>query len=153
MPIFDTLSRTLSDRGGAAGVEFALMLPALVLFAVGTVDIGALAYQQAEVEEAAQAGARYAMGHPTATTDTIAGVVTSETTSIAVSANPSPAQGYYCDAGGSLTSVQSMTSPCSNGVVGSYVTVSAQATYTPIVTWAGLTMPTSLSSQTMVRVQ
>ena len=153
MSIADTLSRTLSDRGGAAGVEFALMLPALVLFAVGTVDVGALAYQQAEVEEAAQAGARYAMANPTATVDTIAGVVTSETTSMTVSASPYPAQGYYCDAGGSLSSVPSMTSTCANGVVGSYVTVSAQATYAPIVAWGGLSMPSSLSSQTMVRVQ
>jgi|SRR5579859_4528817 Flp pilus assembly protein TadG len=152
MSIANAISRTLTDRSGAAGVEFALMLPALVLFAVGTVDVGALAYQSAEVEAAAQAGARYAMNNGAGSLDSIAAAITGAT-SLSVSATPYPSQGYYCDAGGSLSSVPAMTSACSGGVVGSYVTVSAQATYTPVIAWSGLSMPSSLSSQTMVRVQ
>jgi len=44
--------RCLADRCGAAGVEFALLLPVLVTLLIGMFDYGALAYQTMQVSAA-----------------------------------------------------------------------------------------------------
>ncbi len=153
MSISDATIEALANRDGAAGVEFALMLPTLVLFIIGTVDLGSLAYQKAEVSAAVNAGALYAIANaPSPNLTSVATAVTSATP-LTVSASPAPTQGYYCETGGSLTSVASLTSPCSGGQVGTYVQVNATATYAPLISWGSLTMPSTLSAQAMVRIQ
>lgn len=54
------------ERGGAL-VEFALILPLLILVLIGLVELGRLAYFTIEVTNAAHAGAQYgALGYPNA---------------------------------------------------------------------------------------
>jgi Flp pilus assembly protein TadG len=50
---------------GAAAVEFALVLPLLLLVVVGIIQFGRVYSQQIELEGAANAGARYLAVHPT----------------------------------------------------------------------------------------
>lgn len=152
MSISDTISRALADKSGAAGVEFALMAPALTLFLIGIVDVGSLAYQKSEVSAAAVAGAQYAIRNGGDLTN-IASAVTSATP-LTVSATPAPQQIYACVSDGALTVVAGANSTCAGGgTPGTYIQVSAQATYKPIVNWDTLSMPGTLSATSMVRIQ
>lgn len=51
-------------RGGAAAVEMAFVLPFMVLLALGCVDFGRFAYTYIAVQNAARAGAAYAIMTP-----------------------------------------------------------------------------------------
>jgi Flp pilus assembly protein TadG len=64
-----TPHRTRDDRGAAA-VEFALVLPLLMLIVVGIIQFGRIYSMQIELEGAANAGARYLAVHPTDTAET-----------------------------------------------------------------------------------
>ena len=152
MSISDVIYKVLTNRDGAAGVEFALMLPALVLFVIGIVDVGALTYEQTEVSAAAHAGAQYAIRNGSSvTTDSITSAVTSATP-FTIQATPAPQRVKACVSDGSL--IVTTQSTCTGGVTpGTYIQVNAQATYTPLISWGTLSMPTTLSAQAMVRTQ
>lgn len=51
----------LSDRTAASAAEFALVLPVLILFLLGIVDVGRLMYTWNQAEKATQMGVRYAV--------------------------------------------------------------------------------------------
>lgn len=144
------LGRPLRDRGGAAGVEFALLLPALVLLLIGAVDVGTLTYQEMQVNAAAHAGAQYALlkgwdqsGIQTAVTGA---------TSLSVAATPTPQLLKACIVGGVVSTVSGST--CSGGgSPGQYVQINAQATVSPVIVWSSIVTPTTLSAQAMVRIQ
>lgn len=51
----------LRDETAAAAAEFALVLPALLIFLLGTIDVGRWAWSLNEVEKATQIGARHAV--------------------------------------------------------------------------------------------
>ena len=55
------LKRLGADRGGAAGAEFAMVLPLLILLIFGTIDAGRYMYTLNQVEKATQMGARMAV--------------------------------------------------------------------------------------------
>jgi Flp pilus assembly protein TadG len=141
--------RWVADLGGAASVEFALLLPLLVTLVVGMIDYAQLAYQSMEVAAAAHAGADYAL-HYGYNSSAIAGAVTAAT-GLTVSATPAPAQTTACVTGGAIVATVATTC-ASGGAPGSYVTVDAQATFTPILAWASFGMPSTLSARAMVRI-
>jgi Flp pilus assembly protein TadG len=152
MSISDVIYKVLTNRDGAAGVEFALMLPALVLFVIGIVDVGALTYEQTEVSAAAHAGAQYAIRNGSgASLTNIASAVTGATP-FTVLATPAPQQVKACVSGSSLV-VTTGTTCAGGGTPGTYIQVNAQATYTPLISFGTLSMPTALSAQAMVRTQ
>lgn len=150
MSTADAISRTLADRDGAAGVEFALLLPMLVVLLIGTVDLGGLAYQSMQVSAAAHAGAQYAIRNGWSAT-AVADAVTNAT-SLPVTASPAPQLVKACVSGGAVVVTSSST--CSGGAAaGSYIQVNAQAAITPIIVWSSFAMPSSVSAQAMVRIQ
>ena len=51
----------IRDGGGAGAAEFALVLPLLILFLLGIIDIGRLMYVTNMAEKATQMGARFAV--------------------------------------------------------------------------------------------
>lgn len=53
-----------SARRGAAAIEFAVILPVLILIVLGCVDFGRFAYSYIAVSNAARAGAGYGCVHP-----------------------------------------------------------------------------------------
>jgi hypothetical protein len=50
-----------SDRGGASAAEFALVLPLMLIFLLGIMDVGFYAWQINRAEKATQTGARWAV--------------------------------------------------------------------------------------------
>jgi Flp pilus assembly protein TadG len=55
------LRRVLSDRQAASAVEFAMVLPILLLLLLGIIDVGRLMYVWNMAEKATQMGVRYAV--------------------------------------------------------------------------------------------
>ncbi len=61
------------DARGSAAVEFALVLPLLLILLLGTVEFGNLFFQRLEISQAAMSGARAGItGSDKATAETIA---------------------------------------------------------------------------------
>jgi Flp pilus assembly protein TadG len=137
---------------GVAAIELGLILPVLVVAFIGTLDLGIGIYRKMQVQNAAQAGAAYALTHgfiPNA----IKTATTGATSYTAVAATPDPVQFCGC---ASASGVSSATcgSTCAGGAqAGTYVTVSAQATYAPLIPYPMLQSSYLFTSQSTVRVQ
>lgn len=141
----------LRARSGAAGVEFALLLPVLVLLLMGMFDYGALAYQTMQVSAAAHAGADYAL-HSGWNLTAVQNAVTNATTLSSVSATPAPTLSQGCITNSALV-ITAGTSCPSGGTPGSFVVVNAQAPFSPLVTWSALALPSTITAKAVVRIQ
>jgi Flp pilus assembly protein TadG len=138
------------DRRGAAGVEMALILPVLSVLLMGMFDYGQLAYQTMQVSAAAHAGADYAL-HNGWNLTAVQSAVTSAT-ALSVSASPAPTLSKACVVGGTIV-VTAGSACASGGTPGSYVIVNAQAPFSPLVSWSGLALPSTITAQAAVRIQ
>ncbi len=139
----------LSQCGGNAALELAFLAPPLMLLAVGTVDYGLAMYNQIEVQNAAQAGAEYVLKHGYSVAG-ISGAVTSATP-LTVSATPAATLSCGCPSGTSITPA-ACNSNCPSGLTaGNYVTVNAQATYTTLVPYPGISSSYTLTASSTVR--
>jgi len=144
--------KVTKDVRGAAAIEFGLMIPLLALIVVSVTDIGLGVYRKMQVENAAQAGAQYAMVHGFDQT-AISNAVTNATNSTSISAAPNPSQFCGCP---STTGVgtASCGSTCSTGsVAGSYATVSAQATYSTLLNYQLVPSSYTFTAQSTARLQ
>jgi Flp pilus assembly protein TadG len=142
-----------ADRGviGAMAVELAIIGPALVLMMICTIDFGMGVYRKMQVQNAAQAGAEYAIAH--GFTASIASVVTSATSLTGITASPAPVQFCGCPASSGVTTVTCNSTCASGAVAGTYVTVSAQGTYNTILSYPSIPVTFSFTSQATVRIQ
>ena len=61
-----SLPRAVTSTEGIALVEFALILPVLILLLVGILDTGRVVNAYVTISNASREGARYAALHPTA---------------------------------------------------------------------------------------
>jgi Flp pilus assembly protein TadG len=138
-------------RSGAAGVEFALLLPVLVLLLMGMFDYGALAYQTMQVSAAAHAGADYAL-HSGWNLTAVQSAVTNATTLASVSATPAPTLSQGCITNGALVITTGSSCP-SGGTPGSYVVINAQAPFSPLVIWSAFGLPSTITAKAVVRIQ
>lgn len=138
-------------ESGTAAVEFAFCATILMAMLTPVIDLGMAFYQQMQVQTAANAGADYAMVHgwnSTAISDAVTGA-----TPLSISVNPAPAESCGCPNGTAITAA-TCSSLCANGhVAGTYVTVSAQATYVPVVPYSILGSSTTLQGSATVRIQ
>jgi Flp pilus assembly protein TadG len=145
------LAALLDARDGNAVVEFSIAAPVLAIIFVPLIDIGMAVYQQMQVQDAAQAGAQYAMAHGW-NSSAIQSAVTSAT-ALSVSASPAPSKTCGCPDGSSVSSA-TCGSTCSDGkTAGIYVTVGAQVTYTPLLPYPTMGSSVTLSAQTTARIQ
>jgi hypothetical protein len=157
---------------GVALVELAIIAPVIAILIIGISDIGLFAFRQMEVQHAAQAGARYASKNYDpcyllfslpSYISSISSAVQNDETTFTISATPAPTSPFCAsptttgltNAGGT----PSCPSTCTGGA-GGYVTVSAQATYRPVLVTKilGSSSPFSASSYTItasatVRIQ
>jgi len=146
------MTGALRDGRGVAAVEFALAAPLLATILTVLVDFGFGFYEKMKVEDAAQAGAQYALLYGWDST-AIENAVTSAATLSGLTATPAPTKTCGCPSGTSV-SAAACGSTCSNGLsAGTYVTVSAHATYTPLISYPVMGTTVTLSSQSVVRIQ
>jgi Flp pilus assembly protein TadG len=142
----------LSDARGASAIEFAVILPPLILMAIAIVDLGQGINRNMEVQNAAQMGAQYAVTNGNDTT-AITTVVTESTHFDGVQASPAPYQFCGCASDTSVAEI-SCDSECDGGTPpGSYITVSAQGVYSTIIPYPLLPSSFTLTAQSTVRLQ
>jgi Flp pilus assembly protein TadG len=141
------IGRFLRCSNGSAAMEVGVIFPFFFALVVGTAQYGLAIYQIMEVQYAAQVGADFALtnGFDAAAIQT---AVTSATAFTAVTA-PTPTQACGC---ASVTGIATATcgTPCADGTsAGTYVTVTASAAYSPVVSG----IPSPLVGGAMVRIQ
>lgn len=144
------------SASGVAAIEFAIVVPFLLFGLVGVVDLGIGIYRNMDVQNAAQAGAQYAAMNASQSFNPskVSAAVTNATPYASIAASPAPVQFYGCATTTGITSVSS-GSTCSNGTTaGTYVTVSASATYYPNLLYSSF-FPKSfaLAAQSTVRIK
>jgi len=150
----DRLAALVCGEGGTSAVEFALAAPILMGLLVPMADLGMAFSDQIQVQQAAAAGAQYAVLHPwnSNSATAIANAVTAATT-LAVAASPAPSQTCGCPSGSAITTA-TCGSTCSDGQpTGYYVVVNAQAPYTPKLPYSALGSSVTLTAQSTVRVR
>jgi Flp pilus assembly protein TadG len=146
------LARATGDTSGVAAIEFGIVVPILVLMVIAAVDIGMGFYRKMQVEDAAQAGAQWAIKNGF-DANAITNAVTSATSAPSISVSPTPVQFCGCATGSTISTVTCGTT-CSGGVqAGTYTTVSAQMTYNTLLPYGFFPSTYNFSSQSTVRLQ
>lgn len=79
------IARLRRDSRGAAAVEFALVLPVLLLFLGGIIEFSRLMWVQSNLQFAAEEGARYAIAHTEAGADAISAIAQARLTGVETS--------------------------------------------------------------------
>jgi Flp pilus assembly protein TadG len=139
-----------NTRGGA-GIEFAVIGPAIVILLIGVTDFGLGFYRRMQAQTAAQRGAMYATVN---NYDSVGISSTITSTRGSVVATPAPSAFWACPTTTGLTaSTQGAICPGSTVQAGQYVSASAQTTYTTIFRYPGLTSPMTFSATQVVRIQ
>jgi Flp pilus assembly protein TadG len=147
-----TFSKLIRCRGGASAVEFAIVAPVLLLMTICTFDLGIGFYRYLQVETAAGVGARYATLHGFDST-AIGSAITNATSYSGISASPTPSTFCGCPSGSGI-SAATCGSTCTGGAVaGTYVKVSAQTSYSPIMSYPLMPSSFLLSAQSTMRIQ
>jgi Flp pilus assembly protein TadG len=137
---------------GSVAIEFSIAAPVLVIIFIPLIDIGMGVYQQMQVQDAAQAGAQYAMAHGWDSA-AIQNAVTGATVLSSLTASPAPVKSCGCPDDASIATA-ACGSACADGrAAGTYVTVNAQATYAPLLPYPMLGTSVTLSAQATARIQ
>ncbi len=159
------------DRAGVAAIEMAFIAPILVFLAVGMVDFGLGFYTKMMVDNAADAGAAYALRNaPSYTTATAgsfnASVQNAAQAAVTISTRLSSgtlsasASELFCCIG--MTSCAAAAPLCANGLTaGTYVQVTTSAPYTTFLPFQyvssafnfGITNPVTFTTVSTVRIQ
>jgi Flp pilus assembly protein TadG len=148
----DLVHAAVRENGGAAAIEFAFMIPLLSLMVVSVSDIGLAVYRKMQVENAAQAGAQYAIVHGF-DTSSISSAVTSATNSTAITASPSPVQFCGCPTSTGISSASCGTVCTGGAQAGTYARVSAQATYYTLINYQIVAATYTYNAQSTARLQ
>ena len=136
---------------GVAAIELAIIAPVLLLFMICTLDLGIGIYRNMQVQNAAQAGAQYAIVHGFKVSS-ISSAVTTATSFTKISADPAPNQFCGCAASTGVT-VAACGSNCAGGsLAATYVTVSAQGTYNTFFPYPLLPNSYTFTAQPTVRI-
>ena len=137
---------TTSAARGVAALEFAIVLPILVLFMGGVADFGIIYYRQSCLSTAVAAGAEYAsltdQRTPPVSAANIQTVMTAAAaqalgSSVTVTSTASNPATCYCITGSSpsstLTSATCGSSCASGGTAGKYVQLTLSTNYKPMM--------------------
>lgn len=136
---------------GAQLLELAIALPVLLLLAVGVTDFARGYYLGVEVASAARAGAQYGAQNLGTYTDTTGMVSAAKADAADVSTwssgFPTAAWGCMCSDGSGQSASCGTPPTCSSGTQQvNYVTVTAKATYTPLIRWPGIPNPITMNN-------
>ena len=141
-----------NDAGGVSAIEFGIMAPTLVMMTICAVDLGMGIYRNMQVQNAAQAGAQYAMAH-VFDANQIASVVSNATGLSGISASPPPVQYCGCATSAGIANIACGSTCPAGAVYGNYVQVSTQGTYNTILPYPLIANSFTLTAQSNVRVQ
>jgi Flp pilus assembly protein TadG len=156
--------RLMRERAGTSALELAFCLPLVAGMIVPLTDLGMGAYTQRQVINAAQAGAEYAatMGLAGYNAANIGSAVANATglSGVTVPATAPVAESCGCVNAATLAITNITGTPpcnsssCASGSVGTFVTVTAQATYTTLFDYSPV-MPNAvtLTAQSLVRIK
>jgi Flp pilus assembly protein TadG len=143
---------------GAAMVEFTVFAPILLSIAIYTMDFGLLMFSKMEVQNAAQAGAQYAIVNNGYDSSAISSAVTNATKFTAVT--PTSSQFCGCPSATRVTFCSASCDTCNTGtcslsVQGHYVTVTATptTTYTPLIRFGLVASSYDISATSTVRIR
>jgi len=135
-----------------SAVEFAITAPLLIGMLIPLVDLGLGIAKNTQLHNAAHAGAQYALVNGWDIT-AIQTAVTGATTLLPIQALPVPSQSCGCPNGTAVTAA-ACGSVCSDGAnAGTYVTVNAQSSYTPVIAYPLLGSSITLVATSMVRIK
>lgn len=141
-----------SNADGSSAIEFSIVAPLFIAATVCAVDIGMVSYRKLQVQSAAQAGAQYAARNGY-NADNISNAITNATSYSGISASPAPTQFCGC-ASASGISAAACGSQCPDATpAGTYVTASAQSTYTTFLPYPMIQNSYALNAQSTVRIQ
>jgi Flp pilus assembly protein TadG len=145
-------SQLFVNEKGTAAIEFGLVGTMLSLLLLGVIDFGMGYWEKIQVGNAARAGAEYAIFNGWNQSG-IATAVTSATSLNSIAATPAPTQSYGCpSASAGITTAAFGASCTGGGTAGTYVTVNANASYTTLFTYPGVTNPLALTVSVTVRI-
>ncbi|ANW05758.1 TadE/TadG family type IV pilus assembly protein [Bradyrhizobium icense] len=128
------------------------MIPLFALMVVSVTDIGLAVYRKMQVENAAQAGAQYAIVRGF-NKSAISSAVIAATNSSAVSASPEPVQYCGCPTSTGVSTVSCGTVCPGGAVAGTYAKVSAQATYYTLINYQLVANSYSFNAESTARLQ
>jgi Flp pilus assembly protein TadG len=120
--------RLLRDQRGMSALEFALAALVLVPMIMAAADLGYMAEQQIQLQQALRAGGQYAMSFPTDITgikNAVVNALPSNWTNITVG---TPSDSCVCWNSGSISSCDSSGS-CTSGQVERFMTIPAASPY------------------------
>ena len=121
---------------------------------LGVLDFGIGFWDQVQVGNAARAGAEYAQRYFSTNgfdASKIQNAVTNAT-ALTVQATPAPTQGCFCATPSGLNALTCRANCAGGGNSATYITVNANASYSTIFAWPGLSSPVTLTSSYTVRV-
>lgn len=130
--------------GGAAAVEFALILPMLVFLVLGVTELGKIVYYRSVLESAARAGTQAAFSATMTTSAQITAAQTTMETAADLAITNSGIGGTVVSTGAIAcecsdgTSVACATGSCASGSKRYIATVTMTRTYTPIINLTNL---------------
>jgi Flp pilus assembly protein TadG len=151
------------ERKATSAIELALVLPLIAGMIVPLADLGMGAYTKMQVQNAAQAGADYALKNAGSAFNAtnIGNAVTSATSLSGVVANQPapPSEVCHCvDSSGGSPVLDSGSAPpctgsCTSGTMGTYVVVNARASYTPLFPYPMIPSSITFTATSTVRIQ
>jgi len=144
--------RAIGNTSGAAAIEFGVVVPMLALMVTAVIDIGLGVHSKMQLEDAAQAGVQWAIRNGF-DANAISAAVTNATNNSSITATPAPVQFCGCASGSSISGATCGT-PCPDGAqAGTYVTVSAQTTYSTMINYPAVPSTYNFSTQSTARLQ
>lgn len=136
---------------GSAAIEFGLSVPFLLVILMGVIELGYAMYEAMQVHNSVEAGALYVAKNGYDATG-IAAAVSNASGTQGITATPAPVQFCGCpNASGIVETACNAT--CTDGnPPGQYVRVSAALAHKTILPYPGLQLPTTLTAQSVVRL-
>jgi hypothetical protein len=147
---FDNLL-TRWGRSGNAAIEFALAAPILFILLIGTAEVGLVMYHAMQVHNSVEAGALYAMTNGFDPPG-IAAAVANSTGTQGIVTTPVPQSFCGCPDAGGLLAAPCDSQCADGGPPGQYVRINAALAHQTILPYPGLPLPTTLTAQSIVRL-
>lgn len=146
--LFAPVRRLAGCARGTAAVEFALLMPVVLLLIVGLYDFGMATYTAMSLAGAARAAGQYALQNPTDT----AGIQQAADNASQLPTNGlTVTSGEVCQCPDGTT--VSCTGVCPAGTIQVYVQVKAQQPFRMLISYPGLNNPMTLSGQAIFRLR